>query len=94
MKTNAARSGAVARTAAAVTRCAAAALRALDRLRWAVADLNQQQWRLANLRYSQDAYMSLPALGPETYAEFLFRTRGPLRHEPSARARLDGHPVH
>jgi hypothetical protein len=86
--------GALARGATAVTRCAAAVLRGLDRLRWAVADLNKQQWRLANMRYSQDAYMSLPALGPGTYAEFLFRTRGPLRHEPSARARLDGHPVH
>jgi hypothetical protein len=68
--------------------------RAVRRLRRAVAEFNNQQLRLANLRLSQDTYLNRPGAAPDTYAEFLFRTRGPLRHEPSARARLDGHPVH
>jgi hypothetical protein len=84
----------VARSAAAMARFASALMCALGRARWAVTDFNNQQWRLANMRFSQDAYMTNAGLTPETYAEFLFRTRGPLRHEPSARARLDGHPVH
>jgi hypothetical protein len=59
----------------------------------ALAEFNRQQLRLTRVQYSQDAYMNRPG-APDTYSEFLFRTRGPLRHEPSARARLDGHPIH
>jgi hypothetical protein len=34
-----------------------------------------------------DSYVFHPRKAPDTYAEFLFRTSGPLAHEPSARAR-------
>lgn len=58
----------------------------------AFADFNREQMRFAERRFAHDVYP--PGSVPETYAEFLFRTRGALAHEPSARARLDGHPVH
>jgi hypothetical protein len=34
-----------------------------------------------------DRYVFRRASLPDTYEEFLFRTSGPLRHEPPARAR-------
>jgi hypothetical protein len=79
---------------AATRRFLGAALRAARNVRAALAEVNHQQARLARQRLSQDAYMINPNAAPDTYAEFLFRTKGPLRHEPSWRARLDGHPVH
>jgi hypothetical protein len=84
----------VIRGLAAMVRLTAAVRRAARRLGRAVAEFNNQQSRLTTMRFSQDAYMNRPGAAPDTYAEFLFRTRGPLRHEPSLRARLDGHPVH
>jgi hypothetical protein len=30
---------------------------------------------------------------PDTYAEFLLRSRAAIRHEPAARSRAAGHPV-
>jgi hypothetical protein len=84
----------VIRGLAALVRLTAPVRRAARRLRGAAAEFNRQQSRLAGMRFSQDAYMNRPGAAPDTYAEFLFRSRGPLRHEPSARARLDGHPLH
>ena len=84
----------VIRGLAALVRFTAPVRRAVRRLRRAVAEFNDGQSRLAMTRFSQDVYMNCPGMAPDTFAEFLFRTRGPLRHEPSARARLDGHPVH
>jgi hypothetical protein len=84
----------VIRGRAALVRFTAPVRRAARRLRQNVAEFNNQQSRLTGMRFSQDAYMNRPGMAPDTYAEFLFRTRGPLRHEPSSRARLDGHPVH
>ena len=84
----------VRRGLAALVRLTVRVRRTLRRLGAAVAEINRQQSRLTTMRFSQDAYMSRPDEAPNTYAEFLCRTRGPLRHEPSARARLDGHPVH
>jgi hypothetical protein len=55
---------------------------------------NDQQQRLAARRMSVENYMGQPDGAPEHYGEFLFRTRGPLMHEPSATARLAGQGVH
>lgn len=58
-----------------------------------IAELHRQQERLNTRLMSYDMQMFSPDTPPQTYAEFLLRTRGPLRHEPSAQARLHGHPV-
>jgi hypothetical protein len=42
---------------------------------------------------SPDRYLPHPDTPPDTYSEFLARTRGLLLHEPSARARLAGRVV-
>jgi len=39
-------------------------------------------WRTAT-----DRYVENPAAAPDTYEEFLTRTSGVLRHEPTARKR-------
>ena len=52
-----------------------------------MAECNEAQRRLMALRISPDSYAAEPDNGPDTYAEFLFRTSGPLSHEPSARHR-------
>jgi hypothetical protein len=36
---------------------------------------------------STDKYLDNPHTAPDTYAEFLMRTAGPLVHEPPARKR-------
>lgn len=45
------------------------------------------QRRLAEISTARDRYMLDPDRPPDTYAEFLNRTAGVLRREPSARAR-------
>ena len=72
---------------------ALALLAALRRAGAALAELNRLQERLGVRRMSYDPYLARPDAPPETYREFLIRTSGPLRHEPSARARLGGRPV-
>lgn len=83
----------VMRTLAAISHFTHAMLRAFGRFGSAVAEFQRQQNRLAAARLSMDAYLIDPAAPPEDYEEFLVRTVGPLRHEPSARARLTGHGV-
>lgn len=78
---------------AAVRRVARALLRAAGRLGSAIAEADRQQRRLTTIYTSTDHYLMHPDTPPQTYAEFLARTRGPLLHEPSARARLAGHAV-
>jgi hypothetical protein len=51
-----------------------------------VAEFALAQRRLAELATAPDRYLIDPDTAPETYAEFLFRTSGLLRHEPPARA--------
>jgi hypothetical protein len=58
-----------------------------------VAECHYAQQRLAVLQASPDRYVFDPDQAPETYAAFLFRTSGPLRHEPSAARRAAGHAV-
>lgn len=56
-----------------------------------VAEMNEAQRRLAALRNAPDRYLLNPNEAPETYHEFLARTRGPLLHEPSASQRGQRH---
>jgi hypothetical protein len=58
-----------------------------------VAECHYAQRRLAVLQASPDRYVFDPNRAPETYAAFLFRTSGPLAHEPSATRRAAGHAV-
>ena len=64
-----------------------------QRLATIVAECNYAQRRLAIRRASLDSYVFDPDQAPEIYAEFLFRTSGPLAHEPSAAQRSSGHLV-
>jgi hypothetical protein len=50
----------------------------------AVREMNEAQQRLSTLRMSTDKYLDDPGAAPDTYAEFLLRTSGPLVHEPPA----------
>jgi hypothetical protein len=66
-------------------------LRALGRrFRNVVAECNYAQRRAAVLQASPDAYLFQPGQAPDTYEAFLFRTSGPLVHEPSAAQRSSG----
>jgi hypothetical protein len=54
-----------------------------------LAECNRAQRRMAELRLSPDRFlMDGGAEPPDTYAEFLFRTSGPLAHEPPADKRF------
>jgi hypothetical protein len=59
-----------------------------------IAECNYAQRRLAVLRASPDRYVINRDAAPDTYREFLFRTSGPLTHEPSAARRSIGHAIH
>lgn len=52
-----------------------------------ITECNYAQRRMAELATAPDRYLLNPEAAPETYAEFLYRTSGVLRHEPTARAR-------
>jgi len=58
-----------------------------------VGDCRYTQRRAFVLRASVDRYLLHPDSPPDTYPEFLFRTSGPLLHEPAAAARSRGHTV-
>ncbi len=64
--------------------------RVLRRVTRAIADMNDAQRRVTVLTAAPDR--SVPDSGkvPDTYAEFLYRTSGPLLHEPSAARRSRG----
>ncbi len=53
-----------------------------------VTECNQATRTMSQLRLAPDRYLPDSAQAPDDYAEFLFRTSGPLAHEPSARQRL------
>jgi hypothetical protein len=55
-----------------------------------VAECNHAQRRLLQLRLSPDSYIHDGEHAPSSYREFLYRTSGPLQHEPSARDRAAG----
>jgi hypothetical protein len=49
-----------------------------------VREMNEAQQRMIALRMATDRYLMHPGTPPDTYAEFLMRTSGPLLHEPPA----------
>jgi hypothetical protein len=55
-----------------------------------IAEMNEAQRRMTELRLSQDRYLLRPDLAPDTYDEFLARTSGTARREPSASERARG----
>lgn len=81
------------RRLACLRRAGCALARAFRRAHVALQRFNDQQRRLAARRMSVDGFMSQPDGAPENFGEFLFRTSGPLLHEPSASARLSGRGV-
>ena len=66
---------------------AGAAVRLARRVADVIAECNEAQRRLTALRLAPDSYAIGPEHAPDSYAEFLFRTSGWLRHEPPARDR-------
>jgi hypothetical protein len=60
----------------------------------AVVDDMNYATRLMSVRgVSYEQYLSQPNAAPETYEEFLLRSRGPRLREPTARARAAGRKV-
>jgi hypothetical protein len=59
-----------------------------------ISECNAAQRLLTIRRLAYDLTLPRPDAAPDTYAEFLLRTSGPLLHEPSARQRLSGRAVH
>ena len=64
--------------------------RAARRVAYFFAELNYAQRRMAALRAAPDRYLLNADTAADTYGEFLFRTSGPLPHEPSAARRAHG----
>jgi len=56
----------------------------------AVAECHRANRIMMQRRLAPDRYLPDSGQAPDDYAEFLFRTSGPLRHEPSARQRAAG----
>jgi hypothetical protein len=61
--------------------------RVADKLADAIHEMNEAQQLMLALRTATDRY-GANASAPDTYQEFLARTSGALRHEPSARKRI------
>ena len=55
-----------------------------------VAECNYAQRRMTILMTAPDAYLTAAGQAPDNYTEFLFRTSGPLLHEPDASHRAHG----
>ncbi len=52
-----------------------------------VAECNDAQRRVTMIQACPDQYLLAPGQAPDTYQDFLFRTAGPLVHEPPAAKR-------
>jgi hypothetical protein len=63
--------------------------RAVRRIADVVAECNYAQRRMTALRMAPDSYV-IGGEAPGSYADFLFRTSGPLPHEPAAARRSRG----
>jgi len=55
----------------------------------AIAECNDATRLMTGLNAAPDHYVFRPRTLPDTYGEFLYRTSGPLVHEPTARARAE-----
>lgn len=58
--------------------------RIVRRVATTLADIDYAQRRLDAIRMNPDSYLIDADAGPRDYREFLFRTSGPLLHEPPA----------
>jgi len=58
-----------------------------------IEEMNDAQRRAARARMAYDQVLPNPAQAPDSYQEFLLRTSGPARHEPTARQRAAGRRV-
>jgi len=58
-----------------------------------IEEMNDAQQRALRARMAYDQFLPNPAKAPDTYQEFLLRTSGPARHEPTARQRGAGRRV-
>lgn len=63
-------------------------MRAARKVRDLVLEMDYAQRLMLIRRLNTDSYMRNPNSAPDTYAEFLLRTRAPLRHEPPASSRI------
>lgn len=61
--------------------------RIAERVTETVREMNEAQRRLTAARMGASRYLASPGTAPDTYAEFLLRTSGPLIHEPPASRR-------
>ncbi|WP_300609958.1 hypothetical protein [Trebonia sp.] len=61
--------------------------RLAGRIAAVLAEMNEAQRRATVLRVAPDNYLVRPDEPPDSYAEFLARTSGPLLHEPPAEDR-------
>jgi hypothetical protein len=59
-----------------------------------IAECHYAQRRMAELRLNADRYVFDSGEAPDTYAEFLYRTSGPLHHEPPAGKRFTDRHIH
>jgi len=64
------------------------------RVAGALADMHRAQRRLVVLAGAADRHAPNRNSAPDSYAEFMFRTSGPLLHEPPAHRRAAGKLVH
>jgi len=62
--------------------------RVAGKLAGTVREMHEAQRLMLVLRTATDRYVENPGAAPDTYDEFLARTSGVLRHEPSARKRI------
>ena len=62
--------------------------RAAGKLAGVVREMHEAQQLMLVLHNATDRYVKNPDAAPDTYAEFLARTSGPLLHEQSARKRI------
>jgi hypothetical protein len=84
------RTAALARRTAVLARRTAVLARFGRRIADVIAECNYAQRRVAALRTTPDRYLAHGDEAPDNYAEFLFRTSGPLLHEPPATRRASG----
>jgi hypothetical protein len=66
----------------AISHRAAAIRRLASRVGQVIAECNEATRRLTTLADTPERYPVDPDRAPETYAEFVIRTAGLLRHEP------------
>ncbi|MGH3207603.1 MAG: hypothetical protein ACRDNO_07565 [Trebonia sp.] len=66
----------------------ATARRVAGKLADTVREMNEAQRLMLVMRTATDRYVEQPDAAPDTYDEFLARTSGALRREPSCRKRI------